>query len=377
LFRVCGHLVVRSTLHFPARKDHVISELVISLHDAPDLEILARRWRALETRARPSFFQSWSWLGCLAHERFPNAMLLVVQSGGEDVGLALFNRGASRLSPQTLWLGESGIAAFDALYIEHNGVLLARGFEHVLVDCLQALLPHRVVLSGCDDAHLAAARACSGMVHLTQTQTAPYVDLQHLAPGEAGVLATMRAGSRAQLRRSIRRYEQSGSLLLHRATTLADALTVLGDLETLHQASWTARGKPGAFANPVFRRFHTSLIAEALPRGEIELSRVTAGHRLIGCLYHFRYAGTVVSYQSGFAAAEPHDKPGLVCHLLAIADAQRSGAGRYDFLAGLNRGKTIFANAAVDLHWFDLVARWSPRGVIARLGLRAKRHTAA
>ncbi len=342
----------------------------------PDLPGLGARWRALEQRVPCSFFQSWSWVGCLAAERYRDPVLLVAASGGQDVGLALFERGRSRLSPRTLWLHESGRPAFDTIYIEHNGVLLAPEHAGSLAACLSTALPRglsgRLVLSGCDNAHLAAARA-AGMVQLTETQPAPYADLgTDLGTGGPGGLDSLSAGTRYQLRRSIRRYETHGALQVQRAASLAEAWDVLADLSRLHQASWTARGKPGAFASPFFRRFHARLIEDCFPRGEIELLRISAGDHLIGCLYHFRHAGRVLSYQSGFAdrGIHPHDKPGLVCHHLAIERARAEGLARYDFLAGSNRTKTALANGSADLHWFGLVRPWSPRGVIGRMGWR-------
>lgn len=43
---------------------------------APALPLLAERWRAMERRAETSFFQSWTWVGCLAEERYRDALLL-------------------------------------------------------------------------------------------------------------------------------------------------------------------------------------------------------------------------------------------------------------------------------------------------------------
>jgi CelD/BcsL family acetyltransferase involved in cellulose biosynthesis len=209
-------------------------------------------------------------------------------------------------------------------------------------------------------------------VHLTASEPAPYVDLRALPAGEPGWLDSLSPGTRYQLRRSIRRYETRGPLLIRRAATLPEARMVFADLARLHQASWTARGRKGAFARAFFQRFHAALIEECLPRGEIELLRISAGEHLIGCLYNLRHGDIVLSYQSGFADRDihKHDKPGLVCHSLAIEQARAEGLSRYDFLAGSNRTKTAFANASTDLHWFDLVRPWSPRGVIGRLGWR-------
>jgi len=56
-------------------------------------------WRTLEPACDSlSFFQSWSWAGCLAAERFANPVLLrLAGQGGDPRGLALFNLRAGRL----------------------------------------------------------------------------------------------------------------------------------------------------------------------------------------------------------------------------------------------------------------------------------------
>jgi CelD/BcsL family acetyltransferase involved in cellulose biosynthesis len=336
---------------------------------------LGQRWRALEDRSAGSFFQSWSWVGCRAAERFPHPLLLTAISDGQDVALALLNRGSSRLAPVTLWLGESGIPRLDCVYVEHNGVLLANGAEHLLPACLRSILAEsgatRLLLPGVDDAHLQAARAAGAAMRVINSQQAPFVDLAALP----NFLGTLSANTRYQLRRSTRRLEARGALVLHRADTVSQAYGVLDDLARLHQATWTARGRPGAFANPDFRRFHHALIAEALPRGEIDLLRITAGATLIGCLYNFRHRGHVLAYQSGFdyAASHSHEKPGLTCHHLAIEAALADGMTRYDFLAGEDRYKSSLTQQATTLHWLDLAPRWSLHGMAIRAKAAATR----
>ena len=345
----------------------------ISLTDLTDLDALARRWRALETRAGASFFQSWTWVGCLAAERFPDPVVLAVQHNGQDLALALFNRRTSRLSPQTLWLGESGMPSLDAMYVEHNGILLDRDHTGLLAPCLRAALGpamgRRLVLSGVDDAHLQAARHTDALVRVQRSQPAPYIDFTDIAPDANAFLEGLGPNTRYQLRRSARRYAAAGPLHVHRATSIAEAHDMLDELARLHQVSWVERGRSGAFANPYFRKFHRELITRAMPRGEVDLLRISAGAQLIGCLYNFRLEGCVLAYQSGFnyPAAGPHQKPGLTSHHLAIDMYRAEGEQRYDFLAGEERYKSSLSNASTTMHWFDVVPTWSPRGVITRL----------
>lgn len=339
------------------------SPLRITVAPLPDPAGLAAAWRMLEDRAPASFFQSWSWVGCRAAARFPDAVLLRAEQSGETVGLALGNR-----RDGALWLGESGDPALDAVYVEHNGLLLTRAAGAARSDCLRALLgvTGRVRLSGTDAAHLAAARAV-GAVRLRRQHAAPFVDFAAL---RGAFLESLSANTRYQLRRSDRAYAAAGPLRVDAATTLAEAEAFLDALAALHQATWTARGAPGAFANPAFAVFHRELLARALPRGEAELLRVAAGPRVIGYLYNFRHRGRVLAYQSGFdyPGAGRHEKPGLTCHHAAIERARRDGMAAYDFLAGGDRYKTSFANADAALYWLDVARRLSPRGLAYRLG---------
>lgn len=336
-----------------------------------DLATLEPRWRALEAEADGSFFQSWTWVGCLAAERFADPVLLTATEGGRIVGLALFNRTRGGLGRHALWLGESGAPAWDAVYVEHNGVLLARGHEALAAACLRAAHrgwldgeagPRRVVLSGLGAVQAEAAAAVGGAVRVRQASPAPYADLRR--PGN--FLDGLSRNTRHQLRRSARQY---GTLQVERAGTEAEALLFLDALMALHRATWEARGRPGAFAAETVRRFHRALVGRGVERGEVDLLRVSADAGPVGYLYNFRYGSRVLAYQSGFdyAGAGSQQKPGLTCHHQAIEWYRAAGAATYDFLAGPDRYKASLAAATQELRWIELLPRWSLRGVVERL----------
>ena len=52
--------------------------LEVGLAPAGDLAGVETLWRGLEARAAAPFFRSWTWVGCLAAERFPDPYLLRV-----------------------------------------------------------------------------------------------------------------------------------------------------------------------------------------------------------------------------------------------------------------------------------------------------------
>lgn len=337
----------------------------IEIPDAIDLSTLGEVWRDLETRSDGSFFQSWAWVGCLMAERFPDPVLLRGRDRGVTVALGLCNR-RRRRGRCDLLLNESGDPAYDAAFVEHNGFLIARDRpQRLAADCLRALIRprggtpsprHRLILSGIPESYIAAAESGPSRVTVSATRPAPFVDLRALRQTGREYLGALGANTRYQLRRSRRRYAQFGPLALHRAATLAEALEFLARLAELHQRYWTARGEPGAFANPVFRRFHRALIARAFSAGGIDLLRVSAGEHVLGYLYNLRYRHTAYAYQSGFdyALAGAQLKPGLTSHQLAIERCLREGLDRYDFLAGASRYKQSLATGATTLHWLDI-----------------------
>ncbi len=334
----------------------------ITLRPSPGLAQLERVWCELESRADASFFQSWAWVGCLAEQRFDRPWLLEARQGREVVALALCNHRRG-----TLLLNETGRRGWDAVFVEHNGILAALGVDDqrtLRASCLRALARRRLVLSGVDDAHLQAARDLPGFAQVRQTRRAPWADLTKPGP----YLDTLSANTRYQIRRSDRTYGDRGPLRIERAETVADAHRFLGDLAVLHQRTWRSRGRPGAFANPDFVRFHHALIDRTMPGRAIDLLRITAGGTTVGYLHNFVHRGRVSAYQSGFdyATAGPHGKPGLTSHRLAIEMYRSEGMTAYDFLAGDDRYKTSLATASAALHWIEYAPRFSAAWLAAR-----------
>lgn len=337
--------------------------LQVTQKPLPSFAWLGEAWRALEIRALHSFFQSWTWVGCLAEERYPDPVLLQAERDGRVVGLALFNRRRGHLH-----LGESGDPDLDRPFTEHNGPLAvdAETSAALLRAAWSVSGTRRLVLGGVTPG---LADAAGGVSLRRESRLAPWLDLRALRAAGGDILATFSANARYQVRRSDRHYAGEGRLDLARAGTAQQREAWLEELMQLHGATWQRRGKPGAFATDFLRRFHLALTERAMARDELDLMRITGPAGTVGLLYNVRHTDRVYAYQSGLAdpGRSSHARPGLTCHVQAIGHALQRGDVAYDFLAGDQRYKRSLADGSVELVWAELVRPYSLAAVTAKL----------
>ena len=329
----------------------------------PPPATLEHEWRTLETLARPSFFTSWHWIGtllaALPGTRLPS--LLHGVAGGRTVALALLGAGVSRrrnglVRSRGFYLNETGNAHFDALTIEHNGILAAAGHEAAVFDA--ALAWFAGLREEADELHFSGsplrppeeAVEGRGLGRIETVVPSYSVDLGQLSPsGELDPVLS--ANARQQLRRAFRQFERGGPLQLSEARTTGEALDFFAGLKMLHCASWERRGRAHAFTRAFFEPFHRLLIERSFTEDGVQLLKATVGDRVIGYLYNFRLGTRIYAYQSGFADADRRERPGIVTHALAVRHAFRSGAGVYDLMAGRNRLKESLATRCEPMLW--------------------------
>jgi CelD/BcsL family acetyltransferase involved in cellulose biosynthesis len=336
-----------------------------SLSRIGDLAPLGDDWRSVEARADASFFQSWRWIGtwlALTPED-DRPQLLTGRRSGEVVALALLGRHTAWrhgfVVSRGLYLTETGRKEFDGLTIEYNGILADRAHAAEVIPAALAYLVAGV--KGWDELFLPGVRegiyerpaAAAGLsLHVYNRSPCRFVDLAALRTSGKALVDQLGKNTRYQIRRSKRRYEERGKLAFRLARDASEALALFDEMKALHQAAWTARGEPGAFANPFFERFHRRLIESATASGETQLARIASGDATVGVLYNFVFRGRVCNYQSGFAyEADNAIKPGLVSHEAAIAHYGAAGADAYDFLAGDSQYKQSLGTDSVELVW--------------------------
>lgn len=343
----------------------------LAVEPFPGLEALRSWWSELESRADGGFYLSWRWIGTMLAESAIRPLVVTARADGRLVGIGLVHAATQRrhrglLRSRTLFLNETGDPALDAPYIEYNGFLVDRDHAPALEQRMLAFLAgdrgpdglpdwDEIRFGGVPGRYRQFALATGLAVRLVGANGTARVDLDAIRASAMPYLDHLSANTRHQIRRSARGYEVHGPLALDAAGTVDEAIGFLDELARLHQAYWTGRGRPGAFAQPYMARFHRRLIGAALPEGAVELLRVRAGDHAIGYLYNFIHRGWVGAYCSGFAYADdPKLKPGYVAYRLCIERHLAAGNRVFDFLAGDNRYKTSLGKADQPLFHFDL-----------------------
>ncbi len=347
--------IARETRAAKHRGEPAPGAFEVAVEPLTDIARLGEAWRDLEAHAAASFFLSWHWIGCWLESIDVQPMVLVARLSGRIVGLGLLHLRRQRrhgvFTVPTLYLNKTGDEAQDVITIEYNDILADRAVAPaVRRACLAHLLESgRIDGQRWDElawggAHESLGEELSQLGYpwrLIAEAPSAAVDLEAVRASGRPFLAHLSANTRHQIRRAIALYEERGPLRLETARTVDQGLRLFAEAGALHQARWTARGQPGAFAFPFYIAFHERLIRRCLPAGTVELVRVSAGEQPIGYLYNLLYRGTAYYYFSGFLY-EPDNrlKPGLVTHCLCIKRHLERGMRTYDFMGGDNRYKT-------------------------------------
>ncbi|MGE5184618.1 MAG: GNAT family N-acetyltransferase [Acidobacteriota bacterium] len=342
----------------------------------------AEIWRELEARAHASYFLAWPWverwLAALPEPVRPQ--LAVIRDGGAPIAACFVARRRERrrvvMTSTVVHVNATGLARHDELCIEHNGLLAAPGAGASFGDLL-ARLPgswDELAIGAADRDAVRDLAALPGYrVRVDHASRAPYVELAAVRAAGGDYAAVLGASTRAQLRKARRKL---GRLEVEIACDAASATSIYDELIAIHSRRWQACGEPGAFADPWFARFHRELIAARLPHGEIQLVRVRAGGRTLGCLYNLVWRGRVLFYQCGLASGgDPAVRPGYVCHAAAIEHSAREGHAVYDLLGG-GEYKERLATGAAELVWLR-VQRPRLRFTLENYMVEAKRRSSA
>lgn len=350
---------------------------------------LMKDWRALHARAGDApFFLSPAWMTAWLAGRPPHVDLSVVRGvlGEETMLLGVLGRNRRRRPPlvgaRAVRLHEFGATDFDSVYVEYNDFLVAANApagarQGAVGAVLEAFASEDDIVFRNVRTPLAravdAADAARWNVRTFNPQPTFEVDLRKMQTEGAAFLTSLGGSLGAQVRRSIRRYEERGALTFEIAATDRERVEAWKTLTELHQEGWRRRGRRGAFSNATFVAFHQRLMRNS-PEN-VHLAQIKCAGETIGCLYNFVEGGQVLNYQSGFRFEDDNQlKPGFLAHALAIRHYAAAGFSVYDLLAGEAPYKRRLAKEKESLSTIVLEKRNGLRASMRRAA-RAMRKT--
>jgi CelD/BcsL family acetyltransferase involved in cellulose biosynthesis len=305
-------------------------------------------------------------------------LLIVVRDpAGQAVGLApLYLRQDRARTLRTIHFLGTGERERDEVAGEylswlaptHRVEAVTRVVGRVLRDNAQAWDRLRLVNAGCE----------SGVDGLSQelAPVATAVALRPRAafriavqPSDEYVAALPSANFRHRCRRALRAGREAQVELV--TPTRPEEVQKLFDVLTqLHQHRWRARGRPGAFASPVFRDFHALLSPGYVADGTAWLAGLRQGERWLAARYHLRAGDRVFDYVSGVdTGAGAALGPGLLLTLHALDWCAHRGVTTYDLFAGDHEYKRHLATEIDQVYELDVFART----LAAQLWLAARR----
>lgn len=361
--------------------------IAVSIAPIDDAEAFLAAWRELYGRAgKKSFFQSPAWIETWLGQAGDKAELHAVRAMQAGTPLLLGIIGISQggpvpwLSLREARLGEAAQQALDSVYVEYNDFLQAAGAPPELAaEAWCAIFDHFRSI----DSFVVRNGTVSSVAAMSQAALARHFSLRVLreehswiaplaALRQAGrtVLSSLSSNSRKQVERCARLYEERGDLVLH-VPAADDEWAVSWDrLETLHAATWSARGRTSVFANPELLAFHKRL-RKSHP-DSVTLLELRAGEDIVGVLYNFMHEGRVMNYQSGFQYEEDNRlKPGLLTHVMAAQHYLEAGADLYDMLVGDVRYKQSLGQMGDRMSLVEAVRPgWRQAGVSLARSLR-------
>ncbi len=212
-------------------------------------------------------------------------------------------------------------AIFDA-------VLREEGWEWIDLHCLPASSPTAAAFGE-------LAREAGFGVQVVQEDVCPYIPLPRTWPEYLAVLGRK---ERHELRRKMARAARTTEVGVLEVGDTAALDGHLAAFVALHEAS--TPDKADFMRDPRMRRFFDLVARMALENGWLDLSFLTLDGKLAASIFCFRYAESVLVYNSGFDPRTWQSlSPGIVLFGLRIRKAIEEGRREFDFMQGNERYK--------------------------------------
>lgn len=216
-------------------------------------------------------------------------------------------------------------AVYEAIF---EGIQSIAGWEWLDLRCLPEASPTPTLFG-----NLAAGAGLSAK--LTMEDVCPFITLPD---SWEGYLKSLSKKQRHELRRKMRRVEESGRITIIEANDPALLDKHLATFIALHQAS--TPDKADFMRDSRMRCFFQLVARAALENGWLNLSFLALNGEPAAAMFCFRYRDAALVYNSGFdPQAWPGLSPGVALLGYEIRRAIEAGRREFDFLQGNERYK--------------------------------------
>jgi CelD/BcsL family acetyltransferase involved in cellulose biosynthesis len=317
----------------------------IELRVTPDLDAIEETWRAFESEAEGTVFQTFDWLSKWhRHVGVLAGTVPAVVTGYDADGSLLFLLPLAverkRLARRLTWLGED--------LCDYNGPLLRRGFgERLGVAAFPALWREILGLLQSDPHFRFDYVDLSKMLETIGSQPNPFISLEtHPNPSGAYVAnlgtdwetfyAAHRSGpTRKKERKQLKQLAEHGAVRFVEVREPGAAAASMETLIAQKSASFRRMGVADNFARPGFRSFYLDLATD--PRGldTVNVSRLDVGDAIVAASVGLRFGDNYYLVLSSYADGDlARFGPGRAHLNELLRHAIDSKVRRFDFTIG-------------------------------------------
>lgn len=339
--------------------------LTITLsHDFQVLQKLQGEWSALQDRSESDgIYLSWEWVSTWWQSFGQRGDLWLLQARDENgrlIGLAPLMR--VRHSPMRglRWRQLEFIGTSSSC--EHLDFIIEKDHEkETIAAFIGELQKHAAewdVLRLSNVLPTSPTLACLRAMDIPwQTEeglTAPFIALP---PRWDDLFNALSRNKRGKQRRYVRHLDEThpNQWSFGYVRSNEELGATLEKLIKLHQDTWIAEGKPGAFGNPLVADFYRKIARIFLEKGWLRLYRLQVAGEIVAGLFAYSYRGRVYHFATGVDYQQADLNPGHLLNQMVLQESVTAGAREYDFLWGEEDYKYSWGainRTDVSLIWF-------------------------
>jgi len=311
-----------------------------------DLEHLYRYLWARTDPMPPMLDFDWVRTWWDLHAREGSLFIVQLERDGRPVALApLYIRrreATTRGFLKTVCFLGTGENAAEEVYGTNNGWLgAAEHHADMTVAVAQALQQHRGAWDRLWLANFAPDAGIAGRLQTQLGESLTTADVRSSCNWVVDVPTSLadyfaaipKPKLRTKLRAVLKKADQA-EVVMRRAESADDALSMFDELIHLHTRQWRERGDTGACSSPVFREFHRQMIATYARQGRLWLFRFSVGDQLVAVRYLLQAGRRLYGYLSGIAMEHRGHAPGILSTLRLLEMGPDVGIDSIDLLAG-------------------------------------------